>query len=47
MKKNGQALFQLARSALEKAGAHSKMAERARRNGIGFADIGNEKLCST
>jgi len=32
MKKNGQALFQLARAALEKAGAHSKMAEAAARH---------------
>ena len=32
MKKNGQALFQLARTALEKAGAHSKMAEAAARH---------------
>jgi len=31
MKKNGQALFQLACTALEKAGAHSKMAEAAAR----------------
>ena len=32
MKKNTQALFQLARTALEKAGAHSKMAEAAARH---------------
>ena len=32
MKKNAQALFQLARTALEKAGAHSKMAEAAARH---------------
>ncbi len=32
MKKNGQALLQLARTALEKAGAHSKMAEAAARH---------------
>jgi (2R)-3-sulfolactate dehydrogenase (NADP+) len=32
MKKNGQALFQLAHTALEKAGAHSKMAEAAARH---------------
>ena len=32
MKKDAQALFQLARSALEKAGAHSKMAEAAARH---------------
>ena len=32
MKKSGQALFQLACSALEKAGAHSKMAEAAARH---------------
>ena len=32
MKKSGQALLQLARSALEKAGAHSKMAEAAARH---------------
>lgn len=32
MKKNAQALFQLARAALEKAGAHSKMAEAAARH---------------
>src|SRR5712691_3176464 len=32
MKKSGQALLQLARTALEKAGAHSKMAEAAARH---------------
>jgi (2R)-3-sulfolactate dehydrogenase (NADP+) len=32
MKKSAQALFQLARAALEKAGAHSKMAEAAARH---------------
>jgi (2R)-3-sulfolactate dehydrogenase (NADP+) len=32
MKKDGQALLQLARTALEKAGAHSKMAEAAARH---------------
>jgi len=32
MKKNAQALFQMARAALEKAGAHSKMAEAAARH---------------
>ena len=32
MKKSGQALMQLARTALEKAGAHSKMAEAAARH---------------
>ena len=32
MKKDAQALFQLARTALEKAGAHSKMAEAAARH---------------
>ena len=32
MKKNGQALFHLARTALEKAGAHSRMAEAAARH---------------
>ena len=32
MKKSGQALFELASSALEKAGAHSKMAEAAARH---------------
>ena len=32
MKKNGQALFQLACAALEKAGAHSKMAQAAARH---------------
>jgi LDH2 family malate/lactate/ureidoglycolate dehydrogenase len=32
MKKNGQALFQLASTALQKAGAHSKMAEAAARH---------------
>jgi (2R)-3-sulfolactate dehydrogenase (NADP+) len=32
MKKNGQALYELARAALEKAGAHSKMAEAAARH---------------
>src|SRR6185369_15792378 len=32
MKKSGEALFQLARTALEKAGPHSKMAEAAARH---------------
>src|SRR5947199_2768220 len=32
MKKSGEALLQMARSALEKAGAHSKMAEAAARH---------------
>src|SRR5260370_11716017 len=32
MKKSGQALLQLARTALEKAGAHSRMAEAAARH---------------
>src|SRR5687768_18514332 len=32
MKKNAQALLQMARAALEKAGAHSKMAEAAARH---------------
>src|SRR5258707_1324212 len=37
MKKSGQALLQLARTALEKAGAHSKMAEAAARH-LGAAE---------
>src|SRR5882672_11470286 len=40
MKKSGQALMQLARTALEKAGAHSKMAEATARHLVAAEEQG-------
>src|SRR3954463_1526442 len=40
MKKSGEALLQMARSALEKAGAHSKMAEAAARHLVAAEEQG-------